>query len=153
MDLRERRLEKGWSQEQLSDISGLSVRTVQRLERGERAGLETLKTLASIFEVSLSELKDHQNGDEKKETPMTDRHMHYQEPLLNREWKFFLIHVAVLMFVITWILVISKFFDLGDGLVTWFGFLWGMLLILHLLQTIGSSENSEKKDPKKDDHD
>ena len=31
------RLKKGWSQQQLADFSGLSVRTVQRIEAGQPA--------------------------------------------------------------------------------------------------------------------
>jgi transcriptional regulator with XRE-family HTH domain len=30
------RLQRGWSQEQLAELSGLSVRTIQRLERGQQ---------------------------------------------------------------------------------------------------------------------
>jgi transcriptional regulator with XRE-family HTH domain len=40
------RLQRGWSQEQLAELSTLSVRTVQRIERGQTASLETLKALA-----------------------------------------------------------------------------------------------------------
>ncbi len=32
MDLKKLRVEKGWSQEQLAEISGISARTIQRLE-------------------------------------------------------------------------------------------------------------------------
>lgn len=35
--IRPLRLEKGWSQEQLATIAGLSTRTVQRIENGEQA--------------------------------------------------------------------------------------------------------------------
>jgi len=38
------RLQRGWSQEQLAIVSGLSVRTIQRIERGQSASLETLAT-------------------------------------------------------------------------------------------------------------
>ncbi|MDN7599780.1 helix-turn-helix transcriptional regulator [Burkholderia gladioli] len=38
-----------WSQEQLAEISGLSVRTVQRVERGLSASLDTRRALASAF--------------------------------------------------------------------------------------------------------
>ena len=149
MDLRERRLEKGWSQEQLSDISGLSVRTVQRIERGERAGLETLKTLAAIFEVSLSDLKDHPSGDTKKENPMTDSLTTHQQPLLSREWKFFLIHLGVLMVFMTWLLALSSYFEFGFGSVGYVAYLWGMLLIIHLIKVIGSSDSDAAKDDTK----
>jgi transcriptional regulator with XRE-family HTH domain len=34
MTLQKLRIQKGWSQEQLADLSGSSVRTIQRIERG-----------------------------------------------------------------------------------------------------------------------
>lgn len=52
------RLQRGWSQEQLAEISGLSVRTVQRLERGQPGSLESLKALAAVFEIDLNRLKE-----------------------------------------------------------------------------------------------
>jgi transcriptional regulator with XRE-family HTH domain len=50
------RLKKGWSQQQLADFSGLSVRTVQRIEAGQPASTETLKSLAAVFEVDFASL-------------------------------------------------------------------------------------------------
>jgi transcriptional regulator with XRE-family HTH domain len=52
------RLQRGWSQEQLAELSGLSVRTVQRIERGQTASMESLKALASVFEIDFSQLKE-----------------------------------------------------------------------------------------------
>lgn len=52
------RLQRGWSQEQLSEVSGLSTRTIQRLERGQPASLESLKALASVFEIDLKDLQE-----------------------------------------------------------------------------------------------
>jgi transcriptional regulator with XRE-family HTH domain len=52
------RLQRGWSQEQLAELSGLSVRTIQRLERGQTASVESLKSIASVFEVDFSTLKE-----------------------------------------------------------------------------------------------
>jgi transcriptional regulator with XRE-family HTH domain len=51
------RLQRGWSQEQLAELSGLSVRTIQRIERGLPASNETLKSLASVFEIEFSTLQ------------------------------------------------------------------------------------------------
>ena len=51
------RLQKGWSQEQLAELSGLSVRTIQRIEQGHKASAETLKSLASVFETDFSSLQ------------------------------------------------------------------------------------------------
>lgn len=56
MSIRQRRLDKGWSQEELARHAGLSTRTIQRIETGHQAGLESLKSLAAVFETSISTL-------------------------------------------------------------------------------------------------
>ena len=56
MSVQKLRLKHGWSQQQLADASGLSVRTVQRIEAGEPASTESLKSLAAVFEVDFSTL-------------------------------------------------------------------------------------------------
>ena len=63
--IKKMRISKGWSQEQLAQFSGLSVRTIQRIERGHNAGLESLKCLAAVFEVDVSILqKEKFSGNE-----------------------------------------------------------------------------------------
>jgi transcriptional regulator with XRE-family HTH domain len=52
------RLQKGWSQQQLADLSGLSVRTIQRIEQGHSASVESLKSLAAVFEIDFSTLQE-----------------------------------------------------------------------------------------------
>ena len=52
-DIKNLRLERHWSQEQLAEMSGLSIRTIQRIENGENAGLESLKALAAVFEMDI----------------------------------------------------------------------------------------------------
>ena len=52
------RLLRGWSQEQLATLSGLSVRTIQRIERGQKASAESYKALASVFELDYSTLQE-----------------------------------------------------------------------------------------------
>ncbi|MEE4246049.1 MAG: helix-turn-helix transcriptional regulator [Kangiellaceae bacterium] len=56
MSLTQRRLDKGWSQEELARHAGLSTRTIQRIESGEKASLESLKCLAAVFDISISQL-------------------------------------------------------------------------------------------------
>ena len=56
------RLSKGWSQEQLAQFSGLSVRTIQRIERGHHAGLESLKCLAAVFDMDVAKLQNQQGS-------------------------------------------------------------------------------------------
>lgn len=52
------RLQKGWSQQQLADLSGLSVRTIQRIEQGQGASVESLKSLAAVFEIDFNTLQE-----------------------------------------------------------------------------------------------
>ena len=52
------RLQHGWSQEQLAELSGLSVRTIQRLERGQTPSVESLKSIAAVLDVDFTTLKE-----------------------------------------------------------------------------------------------
>ena len=54
-DIKKIRLERHWSQEQLAEMSGLSIRTIQRIENGENAGLESLKSLAAVFDTNIAD--------------------------------------------------------------------------------------------------
>jgi transcriptional regulator with XRE-family HTH domain len=57
VNIRELRKQKFWSQEQLAQMSGLSIRTIQRIERDQKAGLESLKALSAVFGIEISELQ------------------------------------------------------------------------------------------------
>ena len=50
------RQQRGWSQEKLAAITGLSERTIGRVEKGESFSFETQTALAMAFEVSPAEL-------------------------------------------------------------------------------------------------
>lgn len=50
------RTAKGWSQEQLSEACGLSLRTIQRLENGGNASIESVRALATAFGIDPTEL-------------------------------------------------------------------------------------------------
>jgi len=58
MTIRQRRTEKGWSQLQLAEFAGVSLRTIQRVEKGKTPTIETLKSLAAVFEIDFNELVD-----------------------------------------------------------------------------------------------
>jgi transcriptional regulator with XRE-family HTH domain len=51
LKVREIRNNKGWTQQQLADISNLSLRTIQRVELSGLGSLETSKSLAAAFEI------------------------------------------------------------------------------------------------------
>src|SRR5436190_22380498 len=69
MPIQKLRLKRGWSQQQLADASGLSVRTIQRLERGQPPSTESLKCLAAVFEVDFATLNagDTMNDKDRQE--------------------------------------------------------------------------------------
>ncbi len=56
MILKELRITRHLSQEQLAQMSGLSVRTIQRIESGANASLESQKCLAAALDVSIETL-------------------------------------------------------------------------------------------------
>ncbi len=51
------RQERHWSQEQLSEMCGLNLRTIQRLEKNGNASLESARALAAVFEVDVASLE------------------------------------------------------------------------------------------------
>ncbi|MEE9453624.1 MAG: helix-turn-helix domain-containing protein [Paracoccaceae bacterium] len=67
MIIRSLREDRGWSQEQLADISGISVRTIQRIETGNRGSLESLKCLAAVFETTIPDLREDKAMTDKTE--------------------------------------------------------------------------------------
>jgi transcriptional regulator with XRE-family HTH domain len=56
MILKQLRIGRHLSQEQLATMAGLSVRTIQRIESGHNASVESLKSLASALEVDIATL-------------------------------------------------------------------------------------------------
>lgn len=51
------RSNRAWSQTQLAEVSGLSLRTIQRIEKTGVASLESVKSLASVFEVDIKDIQ------------------------------------------------------------------------------------------------
>ena len=96
------RLQRGWSQEQLADLGGLSVRTIQRLERGQPASVESLKALGAAFEIDFSDLKEPEMNAATNQ-PTMNQSIRADEALALahvRKVKGFYIHLAQYAFVI-----------------------------------------------------
>ena len=75
MVLKQLRIARHLSQEQLAQMSGLSVRTIQRIESGQNASVETLKCLAAVLEVDIPTLTQERlmldkNSDVWRNTPV-----------------------------------------------------------------------------------
>lgn len=65
MDVREARQARGWSQEELAERTGLSVRTIQRIETGGRPGLSSARLLAEALGLDVAEIMASEPGVEQ----------------------------------------------------------------------------------------
>ncbi|HGE8275693.1 TPA: helix-turn-helix domain-containing protein [Serratia marcescens] len=100
--IRPLRLEKGWSQEQLATIAGLSTRTVQRIENGEQASLETLTATAAALGVQVRDLnaQPQQTIEEAPDEQRLRRQVAAEGKLLSMAVRFAVI--GVMLFAINW---------------------------------------------------
>lgn len=127
MLIRKLRIDKGWSQETLAEVSGLSVRTIQRLERGDKASLETLTALAAVFEVDVPTLST--------EAPMyTPNELSKEERRAIRyvrDLKAFYSHAATYAVVIFGLFVINLFTGISTPWFIWPMLGWGVGVAAH----------------------
>lgn len=120
------RLKRGWSQQQLAEASGLSVRTIQRIETGHPASIETLKSLAAVFEIDFSTLKPEQtmtSTETEKQEEEAFKHV--------RRLRRFYIHVYQYVIVIIALLAVNLIVTPHRMWVFWVMFGWGLALLLH----------------------
>ena len=130
------RLQRGWSQEQLAELSGLSARTIQRLERGQTASVESLKALASVFDVEFSQLKEPD-----MDTPINDTSINSDlradEALALahvRNIKAFYLHLGQYALVIAGLAVINLMTSPGYLWFIWPAVGWGLGIAMHGLR-------------------
>lgn len=127
MIVRKLRLERGWSQETLAELSNLSVRTIQRIERGGKASLESMNALAAAFGILIADLST--------EAPMYQQNeiSHEEREALEyvRDIKGFYSHAAVYAIVNT-ALVVANFLIWPDYLwFYWCALGWGLGVASH----------------------
>lgn len=128
MLVRTLRLQRGWSQDQLAELTGLSIRTIQRIERGKPAGLETQKALAAVFEIPLTELTEA--------TPMntdTDKAGKTEEQQALeyvRDLKSFYTNLATYAVVIPFLFILNHFTSPGYYWAWWPAMGWGLGLAI-----------------------
>ncbi|KHT63288.1 XRE family transcriptional regulator [Photobacterium gaetbulicola] len=127
MIVRKLRLQRGWSQEHLSQLSGLSVRTIQRIERGQNAGLESLKSLAAVFDIPVTELQGEPAMNDK--TQITPDEMKVIEQV--REIKGFYSHLVTYVLVIAMLFVINYMTDPSYIWAWWPAMGWGIGIVSH----------------------
>ena len=130
------RLQHGWSQEQLAELSGLSARTIQRLERGQTASVESLKALASVFDVEFSQLKEPDMDTPISDTPIhTDVRADEALALAHvRNIKAFYLHLGQYALVIAGLAVINLMTSPGYLWFVWPAVGWGLGIAMHGLR-------------------
>ncbi len=136
------RLQRGWSQQQLAELSGLSVRTIQRVENGHLPSVETLKSLASVFEIEFSQLSseepamntntqaastDASASLREREEKMAFRHV--------RKVKAFYMHLAQYVAIVGGLALLNWFTSPHYWWVLWVACGWGIGLLSHAAAT------------------
>ena len=127
MIVRKLRLKHAWSQEQLAQFSGLSIRTIQRIERGQKAGLESLKSLAAVFDIPLSELK--QENTMEHNTQISDEEVQVIEHV--KDIKDFYSHLINYIVVISVLFIINYITSPEYIWAWWVALGWGIGVASH----------------------
>ena len=127
MIVRKLRLQRGWSQEQLAEMSGLSVRTIQRIERGRPAGLESLKSLAAVFETDVSNLTTEPDMPEPEALTRDERRAIEHV----RDIKGFYSHLIAYLIFMPLLIFYNLFVDPKYIWIVWTGMGWGAGVTAH----------------------
>ena len=123
------RLKHGWSQQQLADASGLSVRTIQRIEAGHPASVETLKSLAAVFEVDFSTLNPEQTMNQATINPSEQQEAEAFRYV--RQLRGFYLHLMRYAVVVLALLAINLILTPHRLWVVWVMAGWGLGLLFH----------------------
>ena len=121
-DIKKMRLERHWSQDQLAEMSGLSIRTIQRIENGENAGLESLKSLAAVFEINIT---DSDKAQEIKQIRKEEKYVQ------NIKGFYKLIAIAILSLVVPLIIAVND--SSNWNVFLWILLSWGVILGIYSL--------------------
>ena len=134
MIVRKMRLARGWSQEDLATLSGLSVRTIQRIEGGQKPGLESAKCLAAVFETDVANMMQEQKMANHEHSDGTDLgYGGYSANEYNQNVKGFGLHVLTIILVLPALYFMNLELSPGELWVKWVALLWGVGFALHAL--------------------
>lgn len=131
MIIRKLRLQRGWSQDQLSQMTGLSIRTIQRIERGQKPSLESQKSLAAVFEINLTELQVEQ--DMSNEITISDEEQKAIDEV--RAIKDFYSHLSTYTFTVVFLFILNYISFPEYIWAWWVAFGWGIGILSHGLST------------------
>ena len=125
--IRKLRIDKGWSQETLAEVSGLSVRTIQRIERGGKASLETQSALAAVLDVEISKLATETDMYNQQELSAQER----EAVEYVRDIKGFYTHLAVYLLSIAAMVVFNLYTGTQHLWFIWPALGWGFGVASH----------------------
>jgi len=125
------RLQRGWSQQQLAELSGLNIRTIQRIEKGQEPSVESLKSLAAVFNVEFSTLKEQGMDNVISESQSAEEILAFNQV---RKLKDFYIHLAQYVLVVALLAVINALTTPNHWWVQWVIMGWGIGVFFHWLQ-------------------
>ena len=143
MQVQKLRLQRGWSQQQLAELSGLSVRTIQRIENGSAASTESLKSLASVFEIDFSTLSSEPAMPDTPTPTSSPTHtpsasQQEQLALLEvRKLKGFYLHLAQYVVVIAALCAINLLTTPHRLWFYWPALGWGIAILAHAATIFG----------------
>lgn len=143
MQVQKLRLQRGWSQQQLAELSGLSVRTIQRIENGSAASTESLKSLASVFEIDFSTLSSESAMPDTPTPTASPTHtpsasQQEQLALLEvRKLKGFYLHLAQYVVVIAALCAINLLTTPHRLWFYWPALGWGIGILAHAAAIFG----------------
>lgn len=135
MIVRKLRLDKGLSQEQLAEMSGISTRTLQRIERGGKTSPETLKCIAAVLETDFATLREDQDmqtlnsSDQVVFPELTEDEKEAMEYV--RDIKGFYVHLTQYGAMMVILLIINLLTSPGYLWVIWPALGWGIGVAAH----------------------
>ncbi len=137
MNIQKLRLQRGWSQQQLAELSGLSSRTIQRIENGQPASAESLKSLASVFEIDFTTLTSEPDmSATATATASTQAQQEEQLALAKvRKIRGFYIHLTQYVVVIAVLAVINLVTHPSRLWFFWPAMGWGIGVLAHAAAT------------------
>ncbi len=126
MIIRKLRLEKGWSQEQLAEMAGVSSHTIQRTENGYEVSTETMKCLAAVFEIDFDYLRQENSMTGDVLSPEERDAIRYA-----RDVRIFYPHLIVYAFTMPFLFVLNLMTSPNYMWAVWPAAGWGMLVLAH----------------------
>ena len=142
MIIRKLRLEQGWTQQELAQHSGLSIRTVQRIEKGQPPSEESAKCLGAVFSVEYQDILDyyahHPQPTISGISQEQDSMLSIEEERAMREveeLKWFYEHALSFAVIIPFLWLINYITSTAYWWAIWPTMAWGMGVALHGMST------------------